>query len=77
MYVAPEIASGFMTQSHGYPVDWWGLGCVLVEMVTGNAPFGDIETSSKFEVFNNINGKAPALGTYSVILLCFLSFLVS
>ena len=62
MYVAPEIAGGFMQRSHGYPVDWWGLGCVLVEMVTGNAPFGDIETSSKFEVFNNINEKSPSLG---------------
>lgn len=62
MYVAPEIAGGFMQRSHGYPVDWWGLGCVLVEMVTGNPPFGDIETHSKFEVFNNINEKSPSLG---------------
>lgn len=62
MYVAPEIAGGFMSRSHGYPVDWWGLGCVLAEMVTGNAPFGDTETSSKFAVFNNINEKSPALG---------------
>ena len=35
MYVAPEIAGGFTKNSHGFPVDWWGLGCVLMEMVTG------------------------------------------
>jgi len=35
MYVAPEIAGGFTRNKHGYPVDWWGLGCVLMEMVTG------------------------------------------
>ena len=36
MYVAPEIAQGFMKQAHGLPVDWWGLGCVLYEMLYGN-----------------------------------------
>jgi serine/threonine protein kinase len=35
MYLAPEIAGGSSRGSHGYPVDWWGLGCVLMEMVTG------------------------------------------
>jgi serine/threonine protein kinase len=54
MYVAPEIAEGFMKRAHGFPVDWWSLGCVLFEMLTGTAPFGDTEKMSKFEVFNNI-----------------------
>mmetsp|Transcript_20612 Transcript_20612/g.29586 ORF Transcript_20612/g.29586 Transcript_20612/m.29586 type:complete len:468 (-) Transcript_20612:128-1531(-) len=57
MYVAPEIASGHMKRAHGLPVDWWGLGCILYEMLTGRAPFGDTDSMSKFEVFNNINGK--------------------
>jgi serine/threonine protein kinase len=35
MYVAPEIASGHMKKAHGLPVDWWGLGCILYEMLTG------------------------------------------
>ena len=35
MYMAPEIASGKTT--HGFPVDWWSLGVVLMEMVTGEA----------------------------------------
>jgi serine/threonine protein kinase len=39
MYIAPEIASGFMKGSHSFPVDWWALGCVLMEMVTGNFHF--------------------------------------
>ena len=36
MYIAPEVASGFTKMSHGFPVDWWGLGCILYEMVAGN-----------------------------------------
>ena len=37
MYVAPEIASGHMKKAHGLPVDWWGLGCILYEMLVGKA----------------------------------------
>lgn len=57
MYVAPEIAGGF-NKGHSFQVDWWGLGVILFEMLTGQAPFGDTETMSKFEVFNNINSKS-------------------
>ena len=69
-YVSPEIASGHMKKAHGLPVDWWSLGCILFEMFTGisfllnnwwqvdwlgEAPFGDTDKMSKFEIFNNIN----------------------
>lgn len=61
MYVAPEIAgtTKWNQSSHGFPVDWWGVGCVLFELLTGNAPFGDSDTCSKFEIFNNINHSSP------------------
>jgi len=61
MYVAPEIAGGFFKKAHGFPVDWWSLGCVLAEMVTGHAPFGDTDHASKFEVFTNITENSPSL----------------
>ncbi len=35
MYVAPEITAGG-NKAHGLPVDWWGLGCIMFEMMTGN-----------------------------------------
>jgi serine/threonine protein kinase len=37
MYVAPEIAGGHMKLSHGLPVDWWSLGCILYEMIVGTS----------------------------------------
>jgi len=35
MYMAPELAGKTPGLSHGYPVDWWALGCVLFELLTG------------------------------------------
>ena len=55
MYLAPEIAEGKTNSAHGLPVDWWSLGCVIFEMLTGTAPFGDTADSNKFEIFNKIN----------------------
>jgi serine/threonine protein kinase len=34
------------------------LGCIIYEMVAGDAPFGDTDKDNKFAILNNINGKA-------------------
>ena len=36
VYLAPEI---WLRKTYGFEVDWWSLGCVLFEMVTGLPPF--------------------------------------
>ena len=35
-YMAPEMVKGL---KYGYAVDWWAIGCLIFEMVTGKAPF--------------------------------------
>jgi len=35
-YLAPEVLGG---EGHGYPVDWWALGTIMYEMLTGIPPF--------------------------------------
>lgn len=35
-YMAPEVLKG---ESYNYMVDWWSLGCVAFDMLTGSPPF--------------------------------------
>ncbi|KAL1207744.1 putative serine/threonine protein kinase IRE4 [Cardamine amara subsp. amara] len=53
-YLAPEILLG---TEHGYASDWWSVGIILFELITGIPPF----TAARPEIiFDNIlNGKMP------------------
>ena len=35
VYLAPELIGQSQKVTHGFPVDWWALACILVEMITG------------------------------------------
>jgi len=43
-YMAPEIIQG---KGYGTTADYWSLGIILYEFITGNVPFGDIEDPMK------------------------------
>ncbi len=47
-YLAPEIIEN---QGHGQAVDWWSLGAIVYEMLTGLPPF---YSKDKEKLFNNI-----------------------
>jgi serine/threonine protein kinase len=47
-YLAPEIVMG---QAHGRAVDWWSLGMLAYEMMTGLPPW---YTSDRFQLFSSI-----------------------
>ncbi|KAF1886170.1 hypothetical protein Lal_00045400, partial [Lupinus albus] len=40
MFMSPEVARG---QEQGYPCDIWALGCTMVEIATGFAPWPNVE----------------------------------
>lgn len=47
-YLAPEILA---KRGHGKAVDWWSLGALIYEMLTGLPPF---YTKDREKLFNNI-----------------------
>ena len=49
-YLAPEIVE---KRGHGFAVDWWSVGCIVFEMLTGHPPF-ILTNGNKEELFENI-----------------------
>jgi len=45
-YLAPEVLRG---QGHGTPVDWWSLGTLVYEMLTGLPPFYSANTNVMYQ----------------------------
>eukprot|EP01016_Furgasonia_blochmanni_P007664 TRINITY_DN1306_c0_g4_i1.p1 TRINITY_DN1306_c0_g4~~TRINITY_DN1306_c0_g4_i1.p1 ORF type:complete len:297 (+),score=57.83 TRINITY_DN1306_c0_g4_i1:183-1073(+) len=57
-YLAPEV---LFKMGHGKAVDWWTLGAILYEMLTGLPPF---YTSSREELFERIKFGALKYPSY-------------
>lgn len=66
-YLAPEILN---RQGHGRGVDWWSLGALLYEMLTGLPPFYCREREKLFEKIRKGNLDYPRyLSEYAQVLL--------
>lgn len=66
-YLAPEIIEG---KGHGKAVDWWSLGAIIYEMLTGLPPFYSKDREKLFKNIKTGNLKFPVyLSTDSLSLL--------
>jgi serine/threonine protein kinase len=50
-YLAPELVLG---NGHNRGVDYWALGVLIYEMVTGYSPFAGEEAPEQMAIFRNI-----------------------
>jgi serum/glucocorticoid-regulated kinase 2 len=57
-YLAPEVV---LMRKYGKPVDWWTLGCIIYEMLTGLPPF---YKKNRKALFEGIKGEDPAMPTH-------------
>jgi len=55
-YLAPEILQGI---GHGKAVDWWSLGTLVFEMLTGLPPFYSRNMTHMYERFSRRSCAAP------------------
>ena len=56
-YLAPEI---LLNQGHGRGVDWWALGVLIYEMLSGRAPFTHEDTMEIYQMILRADVLYPA-----------------
>jgi len=49
-YLAPEVVLG---AKYSRAIDWWSVGCILYEMLTGRPPFYDDDENNMYEKIVN------------------------
>eukprot|EP01035_Chromulina_nebulosa_P018146 gene18146-23800_t len=53
-YLSPEQLNGKYTNGYSKIVDWWALGILIYELLTGQTPFCKSDTDSNYEIYLRI-----------------------
>ena len=70
-YLAPEIIEN---KGHGKAVDWWSLGAIIYEMLTGLPPFFSKDRDKLFKNIKTANLKYPTYLSQNAISLLTVRF---
>ncbi|KAK4259029.1 hypothetical protein QN277_005406 [Acacia crassicarpa] len=57
-FMAPEVARG---EEQGFPADVWALGCTVLEMITGKAPWHDVSDPVSVLYRVGFSGELPKI----------------
>jgi serine/threonine protein kinase len=61
-YMAPEMLSESDPSTYDYRVDWWALGCLMFEMLTGKVPFAK---KNRKKLYKSIQTEQPKFNSIS------------
>ncbi|GAV73215.1 Pkinase domain-containing protein, partial [Cephalotus follicularis] len=61
VYMAPEVARG---EQQGFPSDVWALGCTVIEMVTGRAPWVGVFDPVSALYMIGFSGNVPEIPSF-------------
>ena len=53
-YLSPEQLDGKFTNGYSKIVDWWSLGILIFELMTGNTPFCSSNSETAYEIYLKI-----------------------
>lgn len=53
-YLSPEQLNGKFTNGYSKIVDWWSLGILIYELMTGNTPFCNSNSETAYEIYLRI-----------------------
>ncbi len=53
-YLSPEQLDGKFTNGYSKIVDWWSLGILIYELMTGNTPFCSSNSETAYEIYLKI-----------------------
>lgn len=55
-FMAPEVARG---EEQGFPADVWAVGCIIIEMATGNNPWKELNDAVSALYKIGFSGEVP------------------